>query len=86
MARSLVLPAITYRDTSYSLGSRLSVPYPTNTPLTYTACTLSAPPTCSTICVPFHGRGTANVVRYSPVVTRSGNAGGGPANGICTLV
>ena len=30
--------------------------------------------------------GTVNVRRYTPVGSFAGNAGGGPANGICTLV
>ena len=62
------------------------MPYPTNTPLTYRVCTLSAPPTCSTIRRPSQRLTTVICRRYTPVGTRSGRLGGGPSNGIWTFV
>ena len=43
------------RRTRWATGCRCRIRR--TTPLTYTACTLSAPATCNTICVPFHARG-----------------------------
>lgn len=46
---SSFLPLVSAAEMPYSLGSCLSVPRPTKVPLTYSMCTLSAPPISRTV-------------------------------------
>ena len=70
---------------SYVDGRWLSVPNPTNSPLTQTKPIEFAAPTRSSVRRPRHAAGTVNSRRYTPVGLSAGTCGACPSNGIRTL-